>query len=35
MVFSSRYRNIYSEASACIRCGRCVDACPMNIIPGP
>lgn len=23
------------ESYPCIRCGRCVDACPMNIIPGP
>lgn len=22
-----------SEPSACIRCGKCVDACPMNLIP--
>lgn len=33
LVFSSRYRNIYSEASACIRCGRCVEGCPMHLMP--
>jgi len=22
-----------SEETACVRCGRCVDACPMNLVP--
>lgn len=33
LVFSSHFNNIYSDTSACIRCGRCVEGCPMSLMP--
>lgn len=33
LVFSSRYEKIGSAISACIRCGRCVEGCPMHLMP--
>jgi electron transport complex protein RnfC len=28
-----QYDDIYSKEQVCIRCGRCVTACPMNLMP--
>lgn len=33
LAFSSAYDDLYSDASACIRCGRCVEGCPMHLMP--
>jgi Na+-translocating ferredoxin:NAD+ oxidoreductase subunit C len=33
LVFSSHFGNKYDDASACIRCGRCVEGCPMHLMP--
>jgi electron transport complex protein RnfC len=33
LVFSSHFGNINKRASACIRCGRCVEGCPMHLMP--
>lgn len=29
----SQFEDIYSDNPTCIRCGRCVKACPMNLMP--
>lgn len=29
----SRSENVYDDTQACIRCGRCVKACPMHLVP--
>ncbi|MBQ4601365.1 MAG: 4Fe-4S dicluster domain-containing protein, partial [Clostridia bacterium] len=31
--FSDKLNPSYGQPSACIRCGRCVSACPMRLMP--
>lgn len=33
LVFSSNYADLYSDTAACIHCGRCVEGCPMHLMP--
>lgn len=33
LVFSEEYTKVLYSEEACLRCGKCVNACPMNLLP--